>query len=79
MKLHMDWLRIAEWACAGIFAVAVQSHNQDQFWISHQKLHRACVLDVFEKSQNKLVWSFLMFFVIQFWQNMDGSLIMAAR
>ena len=31
---QLDWLRIAEWACAGIFAVTVRFQNQDRFWIS---------------------------------------------
>ena len=36
-NIQLDWPRIAEWAYAGIFAVAVQVQKQDQFWISHQK------------------------------------------
>ena len=31
----MDRPWIAEWAYAGIFAVAVRIQNQDQFWIYH--------------------------------------------
>ena len=36
-SLQLDWPWIAGWAYAGIFAVAVQIQNQDQFWISRQK------------------------------------------
>ena len=43
--LQLDWLAIADWAYASIFAVAVQFQDKDQFWIPHQKLHGACVLD----------------------------------
>ena len=32
--LQLDWPWIAEWAYAGIFAVAVRIQNQEQFWIS---------------------------------------------
>ena len=35
--IQLDWPWIAEWAYAGIFAVAVRFQNQDQYWISHQK------------------------------------------
>ena len=35
--VQLDWPWIAEWAYAGIFAVAVRFQNQDHFWISHQK------------------------------------------
>ena len=60
-RVQLDWLRIAEWACAGIFAVAVQFQNQDHFLISHQKLHE---FFFFEKSKNELVWSKMMFLAI---------------
>ncbi len=53
--LQLDGLRIAEWAYAGIIAVAVRFQNQDQFWIPHQKLHGACVFDFFKKLKNELV------------------------
>ena len=62
--VQLDWLRIAEWAYAGIFAVAVRFQNQDQFWIPHQKLHVACVLDFFDISKNKLVWPNMLFLAI---------------
>ena len=29
---------VAKWAYAGTFAVAVRFQNQDQFWVSHQKI-----------------------------------------
>ena len=35
--LQVDWPWIAEWAYAGIFDVAVNFQNQDQFWVSRQK------------------------------------------
>ena len=46
--LQLDWPWIAEWAYAGIFAVAVQFKNKDQFWISNQKISGR----VSSKSQN---------------------------
>ena len=36
--VQLDWPWIAEWAYAGIFAVAVRFQNQDQFLVSHQKV-----------------------------------------
>ena len=33
--VQLDWPWIAEWAYAGIFAVAVRFQNKDQFWIPH--------------------------------------------
>ena len=36
--IQLDWPWTAEWAYTGIFAVAVRIQNQDQFWISHQKI-----------------------------------------
>ena len=35
-SVQLDWLRIAEWAYAGIFSVAVLFQNQDQCWIPCQ-------------------------------------------
>ena len=63
-SLQLDWIAIADKAYRGMFAVAVRFQNQDQFWIPHQKLHRACNLDFSEKSQNELVWQFSMFLAI---------------
>ena len=37
MYIPLDWPWIAEWAYAGIFAVAVQFQNQDKFWISRHQ------------------------------------------
>ena len=48
-KIQLDWLAIANWAYAGIFAVDVCFQNQDQFWIPHQKLHGAYIFDFFRK------------------------------
>ena len=57
----LDWPWIAEWAYAGIFAVVVRFQNQDQFWISHQKI-RGHIFS--EKSKNELVQPKLMFLAI---------------
>ena len=35
--VQLDWPWIAEWAYAGIFAVAIRFQNQGQSWISHKK------------------------------------------
>ena len=32
-----------------MFAVKVQFHIRDQFWIPQPKLHGACILDILEK------------------------------
>ena len=44
-----------------VFCCRCQISKQRPVWIPHQKLHRACILDFFEKSQNELVWHFLVF------------------
>ena len=49
LELQLDLSGIAEWAYAGIFAVAGRFQNQDQFWISHQNILRGCFF-VFSKS-----------------------------
>ena len=49
--LHVDWLRIAEWVYAGMFAVAARFQNKDHFWIPHLIL----------KPQNELVWPVFVF------------------
>ena len=49
ISVHLDWLRVVEQPCAGIFTVAVQYQNQDQFWISHQKNQGSFF--IFSKSQ----------------------------
>ena len=48
--IQLDWPWIAEWAYAGIFAVAVQFQNQDDFWISHQKNQGSFFSIFFSKS-----------------------------
>ena len=71
-------LRIAEWACDGIFSVAVwfqnQDQNEDQFSIPCQRLHGS-FYNVFEKSKNELVWPKMMFSVIllKIWWFSDNS------
>ena len=35
--LQLDWPWITEWDYAGIFVLAIQIQNKDQFWTSHQK------------------------------------------
>ena len=47
----LDWPWIAEWAYAGIFTVAVRIQNQDQFWISHQKIRGRFF--IFSKSKKR--------------------------
>ena len=64
LTIQLDWLAIADWAYAGIFAVAVRFQNQDQFWIPRQKLHWACILDFFEKSQNEHVLAVMVILAI---------------
>ena len=54
---------IAEWAYAGIFAMAVRIQNQDQFWISLEK-SGAVFLNFFEQSKNELVRAKMMFLAI---------------
>ena len=61
--LQLDWPWILEWAYASIFAVAVRIQNQDQFWISHQKI-RDHFFNFFEKSKNELVRPKTMFLAI---------------
>ena len=51
--LQLDWLWVAEWACAGIFAVAVQFQNRDKFIAFLIK--KAGFVFFFEKSKNELV------------------------
>ena len=75
--VQLDWPSIADWAYAGIFAVAVRFQNQDQFWIPQPKLHGACILGFFKKSQNEVVWSFLVFLAIL--AKIDDSPILATR
>ena len=58
--IQLDWPWVAEWAYASIFTVAVQIQNQDQFWISHQKI-RGCF---FEKLKNELMRPKMMFLAI---------------
>ena len=55
ITIQLDWLAIANWAYADIFAVAVQFQYQDQFWIPHQKLHGAYFLDRCVEPQNMLI------------------------
>ena len=64
ISVQLDWPSIADWAYASIFAVKVQFHIRDQFWIPQPKLHGACILDFVEKSKNELVWPFFMFLAI---------------
>ena len=53
--LQLDWLRIAEWAYGGIFAVGANLKTKT----------RACILGFFETSQiHKLVWPFLVLLAI---------------
>ena len=52
--LQLDWSWIVEWAYAGIFAVAVQFQNQDQFLVSRQKI-KGHFFKFFEKLKNELV------------------------
>ena len=59
MLLQLDWPCSAEWAYAGIFAVAVRFQNQDQFWISPKKIRGRFYF--FKKSKNELVWPKTMF------------------
>ena len=61
-QLQLDWPWITEWAYAGIFTVAVRFQNQDQFWISRQKI-RGCFL-FFRKVKNELVRPKMVFLVI---------------
>ena len=49
--IQLDWPWVAEWAYASIFTVAVQIQNQDQFWISHQKIRGRFL--IFSKSKKK--------------------------
>ena len=62
--LQLDWLATADWAYADIFAIIVRFQNHDRFWIRHQKLHRVCMSDYFEKPQNELFWPFMAFWAI---------------
>ena len=62
--VQLNWPWIVEWAYSGIFAVAVQFQNKDQFLDSSAKIHGACILDFFKKSQNELGWPCLMFLAI---------------
>ena len=48
--LQVDWPWIAEWGYADIFAVAIKVQNQDQFWVSHQKINGRFFL-ILSKSQ----------------------------
>ena len=63
LVLQLDQLRIAECAYVGIFSVAVQYQNQDQFWISRQK-YQESFFNFFEKSKNELARPKTMFLVI---------------
>ena len=62
-RIQLDWPWIAGWAYAGIFAVAVRIQNQDQFWISHQKIRGHFFL-FFQKVENEFVWPKWCFFAI---------------
>ena len=63
VALQLDWPWIAGWTYAGIFAVAVQIQNQDQFWISHPKTQGSFFYFI-EKSKNELVRTKTMFLAI---------------
>ena len=73
VHIQLDWPCIAEWAYAGIFAVAVQCQNQDQFWISRQT--NRGVFYLFIKSKNELVRPKMMFLAIlaNIWSFSDNS------
>ena len=62
--IQLDWPSIAGWAYASIFAVVVRFQIRDQFWVPQPKLHRACILDFFEKSKNELVRPKMVFLAI---------------
>ena len=61
--VQLDWPWIAEWAYAGIFALAIRLQNQDQFWISHKKI-RGRYYIFFEKSKNEPVRPKMVFLAI---------------
>ena len=62
--VQLDWPWIAEWAYAGIFAVAARFQNQDQFWISRQRNQGLFFFRFSEKSKNELVRPKMMFWQI---------------
>ena len=38
LAVQLDWPWITEWAYAGIFTADVRFQNQDEFWVSHEKI-----------------------------------------
>ena len=60
---QLDWVKFADWAYVIMFAVDAWFQIQGQFWIPNQKLHRA-YFEFFCKSQNEIVWHFLLIFGI---------------
>ena len=60
--LQLDWLKIAEWAYAGIFAAEVRFQIRDQFWIPQPKLHGACYL-IFLQNLKTFFLCFLLVFL----------------
>ena len=55
-KIVYSWiaqqLDIGHWAYASIFAAVVQLQIQNQFWISHGKIHNARFFSIFHKIKN---------------------------